>query len=164
MKIGMFVAVGLVFLGAKPVIAAESGLEEVVSSAVPAKHTACAMRSAPTTDANGDDLAIDELLKITDNEEESLRIAAVQVLGEMATPRAKAILGVILYGNSMGTVRAAAADQLGNFGDGDSVFTLALALETERDAEVRDVIAANLERSLPADNAPAIKVADLTGR
>lgn len=106
------------------------------------------------TEIDGNDLAVDELLKIATNEEESLRLAAVEVLGEMASTRARAVLGVILYSNRMATVRAAAADQLGNFGDGESMYALALALEMEPDAEVRDVIVANLERNLPIEPAP----------
>ena len=106
------------------------------------------------TEVDGNDLAVDELLKIATSEDESLRLAAVEVLGEMASTRARAVLGVILYSNRLATVRAAAADQLGNMGDGESVFALALALEMEHDTEVRDVIAANLERNLPLEPAP----------
>jgi HEAT repeat protein len=106
------------------------------------------------TEIDGNDLAVDELLKIAASEEESLRLAAVEVLGEMASTRARAVLGVVLYSNGLPTVRAAAADQLGNFGDGESVFALALALEMEHDSEVRDVIAANLERNLPIEPEP----------
>ena len=127
--------------------------EEVkVSSAVDTLRPVIARVTA--TELDGNDLAVDELLKIATEEDESLRLAAVEVLGEMASTRARAVLGVILYSNRMATVRAAAADQLGNFGDGESMFALALALERERDGEVRDVITANLERNLPVEPAP----------
>lgn len=106
------------------------------------------------TEVDGNDLAVDALLEIANTEDESLRLAAVEVLGEMASARSRAILGVILYSNKLATVRAAAADQLGNLGDGEAVFALALALEMEADSEVRDVIAANLERNLPVEPAP----------
>lgn len=109
---------------------------------------------ATATELDGDDLAADELLKITVTEEESLRLAAVEVLGEMGSARARAVLGVVLHTNRMATVRAAAADQLGNRGDGESLFALALALETETDSEVRDVISANLARNLPVEPEP----------
>lgn len=109
---------------------------------------------ATATEIDGNDLAVDELLKIASNEDEDLRLAAVEVLGEMGSDRARAVLGVILYSNRLATVRAKAADQLGNLGDGEAVFALALALEMEKDAEVRDVIAANLERNLPIEPAP----------
>lgn len=112
------------------------------------------------TEVDGNDLAVDELLKIASYEDESLRIAAVEVLGEIATPRARAALGIVLYRNSMGTVRASAAEQLGAMGDGETIFTLALALETERDGEVRDVIAANIERNLQQETVnPGYEVA-----
>ena len=109
---------------------------------------------ASATEIDGNDLAVDELLKIASNEDEGLRLAAVEVLGEMGSTRARAVLGVILYSNRLATVRASAADQLGNLGDGEAVFALALALEMEKDAEVRDVIAANLERNLPIEKNP----------
>lgn len=109
---------------------------------------------ATATEIDGNDLAVDELLKIASHEDESLRLAAVEVLGEMGSTRARAVLGVILYSNRLATVRASAADQLGNLGDGEAVFALALALEMEKDAEVRDVIAANLERNLPIEPEP----------
>lgn len=112
------------------------------------------------TEVDGNDLAVDELLKIASYEDESLRIAAVEVLGEIATPRARAALGIVLYRNNMGTVRATAAEQLGALGDGETIFTLALALETERDGEVRDVIAANIERNLEKETVtPGYEVA-----
>ena len=113
---------------------------------------------ASATELDGDDLAVDELLKISNQEAEDLRLAAVEVLAELSSTRARAVLGVILYSNSMPTVRAAAADKLGDFGDGEALYALALALEMERDAEVRDVIAANLERNLPVDEEAPVKV------
>lgn len=127
-----------------PAYAAESSVQSQVADM---PHSMAVIQQV-----DGNDLAVDELLKIAFNEDESLRIAAVQVMGDMGTGHARAALGIVLYGNSMGTVRAAAADQLGNLGDGESVFALALALETERDDEVRDVINANVAKSLPSEN------------
>lgn len=148
-------AVSLVSL---PALASETRIEPAV---VPSAHPTVAR--AVATEVDGNDLAVDELLKIAFNEEESLRVAAVEVMGDMATPRARAALGIVLYGNSMGTVRAAAADQLGNMGDGESVFALALALDSERDVEVRDVIAANVEKNLPSENPqPGMQVATVS--
>ena len=156
-KLATFVAVGMVMVGFKVAFAAEQdGL-----AAFDASDSPLSGKSSLTALPNGDDKAVDELLKICGTEEESLRIAAVQVLAEIGTPRAKAALGIVLYGNSMGTVRAAAADQLGNLGDGDSVYTLALALDSERDVEVRDVITPNLEKNLPTatDALPGVQLA-----
>ena len=154
MKTVLFAAAAVVMF-AVPAIAAET---KISTGVVPSAHPSVAR--AVATEVDGNDLAVDELLKIAFNEDESLRIAAVEVMGDMKTPRARAALGIVLYGNSMGTVRASAADQLGNLGDGECVFALALALETERDVEVRDVIAANVEKNLPSENAqPALQVA-----
>lgn len=127
-------------------------LETRPSAAVAMRKPVLARASA--TEVDGNDFAVDELLKIASNEDESLRLAAVEVLGEMGTTRARAVLGVILYSNRLATVRASAADQLGTLGDGEAVFALALALEMEKDSEVRDVIAANLERNLPIEPEP----------
>jgi hypothetical protein len=135
-----------------------SEIEEVDSAMV--SNGSPVVVKVATTEIDGDDLAVDELLKIASFEEESLRIAAVEVMGEIANARARAALGIVLYGNSMGTVRAKAADELAKWNDGETVFTLALALETERDHEVRDVIAANLEACLTVDaEAPGVAVA-----
>lgn len=158
MKNGIFAVVTLTlgFL-AVPALAETSGIVDATGNVAMARPTTA--RGA-ATEVDGNDLAVDELLKIAFNEDESLRIAAVQVMGDIATPRARAALGIVLYANSMGTVRATAADQLGNMGDGEAVFALALALETERDVEVRDVIAANVERNMPSENtAPGLQVA-----
>lgn len=126
--------------------------EAIITNAavVPTVHPIVAKGSV--TEFDGNDFAVDELLKIAFNEEESLRIAAVEVMGEIGNPRARACLGIVLYGNSMGTVRAAAADQLGNMGDGESVYALALALDSEKDDEVRDVIEANIEKNLSKES------------
>ena len=156
MKNILFAAAAVAML-AVPAVAAETKIQTGV---VPSAHPSVARAIA--TEVDGNDLAVDELLKIAFNEEESLRIAAVEVMGDMKTPRARAALGIVLYGNSMGTVRATAADQLGNLGDGESVFALALALETEHDVEVRDVIAANVEKNLPSENTqPGMQVASV---
>lgn len=155
-KIALFAAGAVAVLGFAAQ-AAESdeaaiGVVAPVSAAVPTAKPVVARATA--TEIDGNDLAVDELLKIAMNEEESLRIAAVEVLGEMSSVRARAVLGVILHANAMATVRAAAADQLGNLGDGESVLALALALDAERDPEVRDVISANLERNLKLEPLP----------
>lgn len=147
-KIAVVAALG--FVASATVNADTMPFDEVVESA--AVETAKpVVVHASATELDGADLAVDELLKIANTEEESLRMAAVEVLAEMGSTRARAVLGVILHTNRMATVRAAAADQLGNLGDGESIFALALALEMERDAEVRDVIQANLERNLPVE-------------
>ncbi len=151
MKKGIL-AVGFAALLAAPALAVEPSVVGVATSTIQ-QETVRPTRTA-VTEFDGNDYAVDELLKIAFNEEESLRIAAVEVMGDMGTPRARAALGIVLYGNSMGTVRATAADQLGNLGDGESVFTLALALDSEKDAEVRDVITAHSEKSLPSVDAP----------
>ncbi len=154
--LGFVVVMGLV--GA-PVAVVQATDIEPVESAMVSNGVEVVVKTAKT-EIDGDDLAVDELLKIAAFEEESLRIAAVEVMGEIANTRARAALGIVLYGNSMGTVRAAAADQLAKFQDGETVFTLALALETEKDHEVRDVIAANLEKCLSIDtDAASITVA-----
>jgi HEAT repeat protein len=154
----LFTAVAVILLAVPVVKAAERSTIQVESGVVPSAKPN--YTRGAVTEVDGNDLAVDELLKIAFSEEESLRIAAVQVMGDTGTPRARAALGIVLYGNSMSTVRAEAADQLGNLGDGESVFALALALETERDSEVRDVISANVERNLPSENdAPGIAVA-----
>ena len=123
-----------------------------ISAAVPTSKPVVLLPSA--TEVDGNDLAVDELHRIAMNEEESLRIAAVQVLGEMKSVRARAILGVILHANGFPTVRAAAADELGDLGDGESMLALAMALDVERNEEVRDVISANLERNLTLEALP----------
>ncbi|HVO31770.1 MAG TPA: HEAT repeat domain-containing protein [bacterium] len=153
MKNGIF-AVGFAVLLAGPAlaIAVEPSVVGVATSTIQ-QETIRPVRTA-VTEFDGNDYAVDELLKISFNEEESLRIAATEVLGDIGTPRARAALGIVLYSNSMGTVRATAADQLGNLGDGESVFALALALDAEKDAEVRDVITANIEKSLPNVDGP----------
>ena len=149
--IGFGVAVVVAVFGVKA-FAAAGVIEELPTAAVETENPVLARASASELD--GDDYAVDELLKIATTEDEEFRIAAVEVLGEMASVRSRAVLGVILHSNPMATVRAAAADQLGNLGDGESLFALALALETEPDAEVRDVIQANIERNLPVEPAP----------
>lgn len=156
--IGFLVLVTMAAWGATQAGAA-SILEVVPDSGMVSNGKPTVSKGAQT-DVDGSDLAVDELLKIASFEEESLRLAAVKVMGEYATPRARAALGITLYGNSMGTVRAAAAEELANYGDGETVFTLALALETERDQEVWEVIAANLERNLTVEpTRPGVEVA-----
>jgi HEAT repeat protein len=113
---------------------ASAGTVDPLSEANPSAAVAMVkpvIARASATEVDGNDFAVDELLKIASNEDESLRLAAVEVLGEMGSTRARAVLGVILYSNRLATVRASAADQLGNFGDGEAVFALALALEME---------------------------------
>lgn len=162
-KIGFVVAMAMVLFSGPAAMAqkavaisavpgSESTIEDISSEGAVSNGVRVVVKAA-RTEIDGNDLAVDELLKIASFEEESLRLAAVEVMGEIGTPRAKAVLGIVLYGNSMGTVRAAAADQLGAFGDGETLFALALALEKERDSEVRDVIASNLERGLRMDGA-----------
>ena len=154
MKKGLTLGLAALLL-ASVAFAEESVLEPVTPSAVVDTAKPVIAR-ASATEIDGDDLAVDELLKIANYESEELRLAAVDVLAEMSSTRARAVLGVVLYSNSMPTVRAAAADKLGDYGDGEALYALALALEMERDAEVRDVIAANLERNLPVEeDAPA---------
>lgn len=156
-KIALVLSVSLVGVLGLRAQAAESddaamGVVAMVSAAVPTSKPVVLLPSA--TELDGNDLAVDELFKIAMNEDESLRIAAVEVLGEMKSVRARAILGVILHANGTATVRAAAADQLGNLGDGESMLALAMALDVERDLEVRDVISANLERNLTLEALP----------
>lgn len=145
-------ALTVLALGLNAVAAPDVMLETRPSAAVAMMKPVIARATA--TEIDGNDLAVDELLAIASQEDESLRLAAVEVLGEMGSTRARAVLGVILYSNRLATVRASAADQLGNFGDGEAMFALALALEMEKDSEVRDVIAANLERNLPVEPEP----------
>jgi len=170
MKTSFVVVLGMLFLTTDAALAsndkpAQRGVTdfEEVPDAVVATGRELPIKSSKT-ELDGDDMAANELLKIANSEEESLRVAAVQVLGEMGTPRAKACLGIVLYGNSMGTVRAAAADELGNIGDGEAVYTLAIALDTERDSEVRSVINANIERALPADSTSRVASAETSSR
>ena len=148
-KLGITVAV---FLGAAAMGAHAAEMQRVVAAVETDLPIMAMVSSGYEIDA--DEIAVDELLHIAGSEEESLRIAAVEVLGEMKTTRARAVLGVILYSNGLATVRAKAADQLGNLGDSESLFALALALEWEKNEEVRAVISANIDRNLLTEPTP----------
>ncbi len=158
-KVGFLAAISTMLVAAIEVGAMETSIEGTTETASVPTGQERVVR-ARATEVAGNDLAVDELLRIARLEEESLRIAAVEVLGEMSSPRARAVLGVVLYSNTSPVVRAAAAHQLGRAGDGEAVFTLALALESERDAGVREVIASNVERNLALEEAlPGVVVA-----
>lgn len=110
-----------------------------------------AQPSAPVVVAqvDADDARVDEMFRVAEVDVRRVRLAAVEVLGELKTPRARASLGTVLYRNGIPDVRAAAARKLGAFRDAESVYTLALALEEESDAKVSAVIAEEIEKSLP---------------
>lgn len=98
---------------------------------------------------DGDESAVDELLIAASVESRRARMAAVRVLGDARTVRARAALGIVLYANDVAEVRVAAARQLGRIGDPASVNALAAALEDEEAPEVRAAIVEEIERNLP---------------
>lgn len=118
-------------------------------------------------DQDHDEAQVIEIFSAASVEGERVRLAAVQVLGETRSARSRAALGVVLYGNAFPSVRSAAAHELGRMGDSASLYTLALALDDERDSTVRAVISAELERAMadelvlfaPSAPAPARAVA-----
>ncbi len=125
------------------------------------RTTPTAANASPVVEAEADDARVDEMFSAAEVEVRHVRIMAVEVLGELRTTRARAALGIVLYGNTIPEVRAAAARKLGAFADAPSVYTLALALESEKDESVRAVIAEEIEKNLPVE--PMEHVAMLSG-
>lgn len=95
------------------------------------------------------DIAVDELLRISRTEEVDLRVAAVEVLGEIKTERAVATLGVILYENPYVQVRQTAAFVLGQIGTDNALEAIAVAMEYESDPQVRDAQMQAIGMALP---------------
>ena len=94
-------------------------------------------------------IAIDELLSISRTEELHLRVASVEVLGEIASERAVATLGVILYENPYVEVRQAAAFVLGQIGTNQAIEAIAVAMEYEADPSVRRAQMKAIAMALP---------------
>lgn len=101
------------------------------------------------------DIAIDELLRISRTEELDLRVASVEVLGEIASDRAVATLGVILYENPHVEVRQTAAFVLGQIGTPQAIEAIAVAMEYEAEPSVRRAQMRAIALALPeADDVP----------
>lgn len=83
-----------------------------------------------------------------------IRIACIEVLGDLRSARSRGALGQALHENDDSDVRAAAAKQLGRIGDEQSLYALALALENEPDPAVRAAIQSQLDHGLPVEPAP----------
>lgn len=93
---------------------------------------------------------IDELLEIAQNDELEVRLAAVEVIAELDSPRAVAALSVILWTNQR-AVRLRAAEVLGNIATPEALDAIALAAYSERDPAVRNVLARIARERLPAE-------------
>lgn len=90
-----------------------------------------------------------ELYSAAVSDRPAIRLAAVEILGELRTERAGAALGVVLYTDSSPAIRIVAARKLGAYHDAESLRILAVAHDLERDPAVRDVIAGEIAKNLP---------------
>lgn len=90
-----------------------------------------------------------ELYSAATSDRPSIRIAAVEILGELRTERAGAALGVVLYTDSNPEIRILAARKLGSYHDAEALRILAVAHDLERESVVRDVIAEEIAKNLP---------------
>lgn len=135
-------------------------LDEVIASAsaVP-DDTESHPLERPLVDekTDGDREQVIELYSSAQVESEKVRIGAVELLGKIPTDRAFAALRVILYTDTMPSVRISAAKVLGDYGDLDSLDALVMALDTERDATVRAEVQHEIDRNLPVELSPAYR-------
>jgi hypothetical protein len=83
-----------------------------------------------------------------------IRIACIEVLGDLRSARSRGALSQALVQNDEAEVRTAAAKQLGRIGDEQSLYALALAIENEPDPAVRDAIQTQLDKTLPVEPGP----------
>ena len=136
-------------------------LDEVIASAsaVPDDVADSHPLDRPLVDekTDGDREQVIELYSSAQVESEKVRIGAVELLGKIPTDRAFAALRVILYTDTMPSVRTAAAKVLGDYGDLDSLDALVMALDTERDAAVRAAVQHEIDRNLPVELSPAYR-------
>lgn len=102
-----------------------------------------------TIDDSLDREPVIELYSAATSDRPSIRIAAVEILGELRTERAGAALGIVLYTDSNPQIRILAARKLGSYHDPEALRILAVAHDLERDVAVRDVIAEEIARNLP---------------
>lgn len=91
--------------------------------------------------------AVDGLFPLVKSPHRQIANDAVDVLARLDNPDSRAALAVVLCGNLDPTLRARAADRFGDLGDADAAWVLAIAVDHETNAEVRDVLMANLERA-----------------
>lgn len=113
------------------------------------------MDRTPAIELTDDQAPVDELYDAAATAgNPKIRIACVEVLGDLRSARSRGALSQALYQNDESDVRAAAAKQLGRIGDEQSLYALALALESEPDPAVRAAIQAQLDHGLPVEPAP----------
>ena len=98
---------------------------------------------APAQGRSGD-TAVSALLSVVTDENESVRLAAVQALGELQDPRAIDALVQALKTDTDARVREAAAEALGQIDNPRAVPGLIAALASEKVPAVREKIAAAL--------------------
>lgn len=110
------------------------------------------LRAQPIEDLEHDEAKVIEMFSAASVEAERVRLMAVQVMGEIRSARSRAALGIVLYGNAFPSARSAAARELGKIADAPSLYTLALALDDERDPAVREVITAELDRAMAQEH------------
>lgn len=105
-------------------------------------------------EVEGDEYAVDALFAAASVDSERSRLEAVALLADMRTTRSRATLGIVMHGNTLASVRIAAARELARYGDEQSLFAIALASESERDSLVASVMQDTLDGAITAEVAP----------
>lgn len=138
-------AVVLAAPGALPAI--PSGASQIENADLPQPPFDSGLACYNAVKPGEDTLAVDGVFQLVKNPDRSIAAEAVDVLARLNTPDARAALSLVMCASTDAGLRARAADRFGDHPDAESVWVLAIALDNEKNAEVRDVLRANLERA-----------------
>lgn len=153
-NLAWWLAAALLILASRPAQGAEADLRFLAEVLVGPKDTAARMEAARRLGESKDPMALDPLLKAVQDENKSVRWAALEALGDLGDRRAlPTILRFLKKKEPYNWGRRVAANALGNFKDRSAIEAL-IRLLTEDDPYVRRNAAMALgkikdERAIP---------------